>query len=212
MYGSCAMRLMVLKQKQPDRAMKHKVCCKVQNYSASQGKVSDNNSEPIIGASVIVKGTTNGAVTDMDGNYSLTNVPAGATIVVSYVGFLPQELVVNSSSMRNISMHEDNKTLEELVVIGYGTQRKADLTGSVANVDASKLNTQEQHNDRSGTCKVKLLVWILYRKVELLVRVHASWYAVSVRSTMLLRCILWTVCICRVSTISTPQISKASMY
>jgi TonB-linked SusC/RagA family outer membrane protein len=107
-----------------------------------KGKVSDNNGEPIIGASVIVKGTTNGAVTDMDGNYSLTNVPAGATIVVSYVGFLPQELVVNSSSMRNISMHEDNKTLEELVVIGYGTQRKADLTGSVANVDASKLNTQ----------------------------------------------------------------------
>jgi len=107
-----------------------------------KGKVLDSNGDPIIGASVVVKGSTNGAVTDLDGNYILTNVSAGATIAITYVGFLPQQVVANSTTLKNITLHEDNKTLEELVVIGYGTQRKADLTGSVANIDASKLNTQ----------------------------------------------------------------------
>ena len=106
------------------------------------GKIFDNTGEAIIGASVVVKGTSNGSVTDFDGNYTLTNVPQGATLVISYVGYKSQEVVANGTSLKNIILLEDSKTLNELVVIGYGTQRKADLTGSVANVDATKLNTQ----------------------------------------------------------------------
>ncbi len=106
------------------------------------GKIFDNNGEPIIGASVIVKGTSNGSVTDMDGNYVVTNVPQGATLVISYVGYKGKEVVASSTSLKDVVLLEDSKTLNELVVIGYGTQRKADLTGSVANVDATKLNTQ----------------------------------------------------------------------
>ena len=106
------------------------------------GKIFDNTGEAIIGASVVVKGTSNGSVTDLDGNYTLTDVPQGATLVISYVGYKSQEVVANGTSLKNIILLEDSKTLNELVVIGYGTQRKADLTGSVANVDATKLNTQ----------------------------------------------------------------------
>lgn len=106
-----------------------------------KGAISDVNGDPVIGASVFVKGTTNGTVTDMDGHYTLANVPAGSIIEITYVGFLSQQVVVNGPQVRGITLKEDNKTLNELVVIGYGTQRKADLTGSVANIDATKLNT-----------------------------------------------------------------------
>ena len=110
------------------------------------GKIFDNNGDPIIGASVVVKGTSNGSVTDLDGNYAITNVPQGATLVVTYVGYKPKEIVANATTIKDIVLMEDSKTLNELVVIGYGTQRKADLTGSVANVDATKLNTQSNAN------------------------------------------------------------------
>lgn len=106
------------------------------------GRVFDSNGDPIIGASVMVKGTSNGAITDLDGNYVINNVPQGATIEITYVGFTSQSLVARGASLGTTTLREDNKTLDELVVIGYGTQRKADLTGSVANVDATKLNTQ----------------------------------------------------------------------
>lgn len=106
------------------------------------GKVFDNNGEPIIGASVVVKGTSNGSITDIDGNYVITNVPRGATLVITYVGYSPKEISATSNKLKDVVLLEDNRTLNELVVIGYGTQRKADLTGSVANVDATKLNTE----------------------------------------------------------------------
>lgn len=107
-----------------------------------KGTVIDQNGEPVIGATVIVKGTSNGVVTDLDGNYVLTNVTHGAIIEISYVGYITKSLIANGMSMGTTTLREDYKNLEELVVIGYGTQRKADLTGSVANVDASKLNAQ----------------------------------------------------------------------
>lgn len=106
------------------------------------GRVVDKDGEPLIGASVAVKGTTNGAVTDLDGNFTISNVPAGAVLVISYVGYLPQQVAVSGNHVNDIVLAEENNTLNELVVIGYGTRRKADLTGSVANVDATKLNTQ----------------------------------------------------------------------
>lgn len=106
------------------------------------GQVIDANGDPVIGASVMVKGTPNGAITGLDGKYTINNVPQGATIDISYVGFVPQSRIVRVANLGATILREDNKTLDELVVIGYGTQRKADLTGSVANVDASKLNTE----------------------------------------------------------------------
>lgn len=106
-----------------------------------KGSVLDRNGDPIIGASVRVKGAKMGTVTDIDGNFTL-DVDAKSVLEVSYIGFQPQEIVVGKQSVLRIAMNEDNKALDEVVVIGYGVQKKADLTGSVANINADKLNTQ----------------------------------------------------------------------
>ena len=98
---------------------------------------------PVIGASVVEKGTTNGTVTDFDGNFSL-NVNPGATIVVSFIGFETQEIRVGNQSNFNITMQDDNAVLEEVVVVGYGTQKKKLVTGATVQVkgeDIAKLNT-----------------------------------------------------------------------
>ena len=98
---------------------------------------------PVIGASVVEKGTTNGTVTDFDGNFSL-NVNPGATIVVSFIGFETQEIRVGNQSNFNITMRDDNAVLEEVVVVGYGTQKKKLVTGATVQVkgeDIAKLNT-----------------------------------------------------------------------
>ena len=105
------------------------------------GRIVDSNGEAVIGANVIVKGTTNGTVTDIDGNFSI-EVDSKSVLNVSYIGYLSKELVVGNQKILNIVLLEDTKTLDEVVVIGYGTQKKADLTGSVANINTEDLNTQ----------------------------------------------------------------------
>ena len=105
------------------------------------GQIVDATGEPVIGANVLVKGTTNGTVTDIDGKFSL-NVDAGAVLEISYIGYLSQEIVVGNQAVINVTLREDTKALDEVVVIGYGTQKKADLTGSVANISTDDLNTQ----------------------------------------------------------------------
>ena len=102
------------------------------------GNVKDSQG-PLIGATIMEKGTTNGAVTDIDGNFSL-NVNPGATLLVSYVGYVDQEIKVGSASDFNIDMKEEGHSLNEVVVIGYGTQRREAVTGSVANIGGEKLN------------------------------------------------------------------------
>ena len=102
------------------------------------GNVKDSQG-PLIGATIMEKGTTNGAVTDIDGNFSL-NVKPGATLLVSYVGYIDQEIKVGSTSDYNIIMKEEGHSLNEVVVIGYGTQRREAVTGSVANIGGEKLN------------------------------------------------------------------------
>lgn len=109
------------------------------------GTVLDSNGEPIIGANVVVKGTTNGTITDLDGNFSI-EADAKATLNISYIGYLPKEIVVGNQKSMRILLTEDTKNLDEVVVIGYGTQKKADLTGSVANISAEKLSTQSNSN------------------------------------------------------------------
>ena len=106
-----------------------------------KGKVLDAKGEPIIGASVIIKGTIKGAVTDYDGNYTLEGVSNSDIIVVSYIGYETREFPVGSSNLSAITLKEDNKLLEEVVVIGYGKTRKTDLSsavGIIANADKLK--------------------------------------------------------------------------
>lgn len=100
------------------------------------GKVKDSSGEPVIGASVVVKGNnTMGTITDFDGNFML-DVPAKSVLVISYIGYVTQEVPTTGKNSLEIVLKEDTKTLDEVVVIGYGTQRKGDVTSSVASVKA----------------------------------------------------------------------------
>jgi Outer membrane receptor for ferrienterochelin and colicins len=111
--------------------------------------VKDATGESVIGASVVVKGTTNGTITDFDGNFSLDGIKKGDVIVISYVGYQTQEIKWNGSPL-NVILKEDSKTLSEVVVVGYGTQKKANLSGSVAMVDSKELENRPIQNVSSG--------------------------------------------------------------
>ena len=106
-----------------------------QNQVRVTGKVIDNLGEPMIGVSILEKGTSNGVVTDIDGNYSL-NAQRGGTLVFSYVGYVTQEHPVTSGTL-NITLTEDAETLDELVVVGYGVQKKSSVTGAISSVKAA---------------------------------------------------------------------------
>lgn len=104
------------------------------------GKVTDKNSqEPVIGASVLIEGTTNGTITDVDGNFMLSNVPSKGNLVVSYIGYATQKLPINGKTNFTIALAEDTETLDEVVVVGYGVQKKVNLTGSVSAVKGEAL-------------------------------------------------------------------------
>ncbi len=103
------------------------------------GVVNDDQGSPLPGASVIVKGTTNGIQTDFDGNYNLGDVPSNGILVFSYIGFTAQEIPVNGQNSINVVLQEDTQSLDEVVVIGYGTQKKADLTGSIATIKSEDI-------------------------------------------------------------------------
>ena len=111
---------------------------------AITGTVTDTNGEPLTGVNVVVKGTTTGAITDIDGNFSVSG-KKGSTLVFSYIGMLSQEVVYKGTTMR-VVMKDDAKALEEVVVIGYQTVKKSDLTGAVAVVD-----TKEMKKSAAGT-------------------------------------------------------------
>lgn len=107
-----------------------------------KGNVSDKNSEPMIGVAIQEKGnSTNGTITDLDGNFSLS-VNSNATLVVSYIGYKTQEIALNGRTNLAVVMEEDAQVLDEVVVVGYGVQRKSDLTGSVASVKAEDLKSR----------------------------------------------------------------------
>ncbi len=103
------------------------------------GTVTDATGEPIVGATVMVKGTSKGTITDLDGNYTLDGVPADADITISYVGFQPVTLKSTDTKLKNLALQEDNKTLSEVVVVGYGTQKKSSLTSAVSAVKGEEL-------------------------------------------------------------------------
>lgn len=116
-----------------------------QQTKSITGTIVDVNGDPIIGANIIVKGTSNGTITDVDGRFTI-EADSKSILNISYIGYLTKEVVVGNQKTVRIVLQEDTKTLDEVVVIGYGTQKKADLTGSVANVSAEKLNTQSNAN------------------------------------------------------------------
>lgn len=113
------------------------------------GTITDANGEPIIGASVQVKGTHDGAVTDLNGRFVLSNVPKNATLIVSYVGFTTQEITWKGSPLK-IRLTEDQQSINEVVVVGYGTQKKANLSGSVAQINGAALENRPINNVTSG--------------------------------------------------------------
>jgi len=111
-----------------------------------RGNITDNDGESLVGVTVQVHGTATGTVTDIDGNFMIPNVPPNAVLDVSYVGMRMQTVSVNGRTRINVVMEEDTELLEEVVVVGYGTMRKSDVTGAVAVVSAQELSTKPVTN------------------------------------------------------------------
>ncbi|MDR0836559.1 MAG: carboxypeptidase-like regulatory domain-containing protein, partial [Tannerella sp.] len=109
-----------------------------ENKKTIAGTVIDDKGEAVIGASVVVKGTSNGITTDVNGKFTL-NVPDNAVLQVSYVGYFTQEIPVGNQTSLNITLSENNQALDEVVVVGYGTQKKGNLTGSIASLQSKEL-------------------------------------------------------------------------
>lgn len=102
------------------------------------GVVLDASNIPVIGANVIIKGTSNGTITDMDGKFVL-EVPENAVLQVSYIGYIDQEIPVSGKSSVQVLLKEDTQNLDEVVVVGYGVQKKVNMTGSISNVKSDEL-------------------------------------------------------------------------
>lgn len=109
----------------------------VQQGHIVTGKIVDKNGDPVIGANVLVRGTTNGTISDMDGRFSL-DVPQNAVLQVSYIGYLTQEVQVKDQDKLNILLREDTQSLEEVVVVGYGTQKKGEVASAISSIKSEK--------------------------------------------------------------------------
>ncbi len=110
------------------------------------GKVTDKNGEPLPGVSIVVKGTTNGTVTNLDGGYTLTNLPENATLQFSFIGMRAQEVAVGSQKSINVTMEEETIGIEEVVAVGYGTMRKRDVTGSISQAKGDELAKSQSYS------------------------------------------------------------------
>ncbi len=114
----------------------------MQQQKSVSGKVTDSTGAPLPGASVAVKGTTNGTITDMDGSYTIKNIANEATLVFSFVGMKSQEVISSGKSTINVQLEDETVGIEEVVAIAYGTAKKKDLTGSISTVDSKLMTTQ----------------------------------------------------------------------
>ena len=125
----------------------------VESYAQNKtisGTVTDFTGEPVIGASVLVNGTTNGTITDLNGKFSLSNVPTKGTITITYIGYKKQEVSVAGNTNFKITLQEDTETLDEVVVVGYGVQKKSDVTGAMARVGEKELKAMPVRNALEG--------------------------------------------------------------
>lgn len=120
------------------------------NASNVTGVVVDASGVPLIGVNVLEKGTTNGTITDFDGKFTLNVSSPNAKLVISYIGYVSQEVLAPKNSELKVVLKEDTETLEEVVVVGYGTQKKANLSGSVSSVDSEQLQNRPIQNVSSG--------------------------------------------------------------
>ncbi|MGL5561162.1 MAG: carboxypeptidase-like regulatory domain-containing protein, partial [Tannerellaceae bacterium] len=112
-----------------------------------KGIVVDQKGEPIIGANIRVKGTTDGTITDIDGNFSISKVPANGVLQISYIGYIEQEVPIDKSSNElRVVLREDTKNLEEVVVVGYGVQKKVNMTGSITAIKTDELTNISTSN------------------------------------------------------------------
>ena len=110
-----------------------------QQQQSISGKVTDSGGQPLPGVTVVVKGTSQGTITNADGNYSLTNIPEDAILVFSFVGMQTQEIMVGTQTVINVTMEEETIALEEFVAIGYGTRRAGELTGSMSTLQSTAI-------------------------------------------------------------------------
>lgn len=149
-----------------------------------KGHVVDATGEPVIGASVVEGRTTNGTITDVDGNFSLS-VPANSTLTISFVGYKTQTVPVNGKNSLKVTLQEDTEVLDEVVVVGYGTMKKSDLTGAVSSVgvkdikDSPVANIGQAMQERYPACRLSMPV---SRVIMSLLK-----FAVWVRSTTVTR-------------------------
>lgn len=111
-----------------------------------QGVVSDSTGESLIGATVTVKGTSNATATDIDGNYVLSNVDSKGTLVISYIGYATKEVAVNGQSKIDVTLQENQELLEEVVVVGYGSLSRKELSSSIVQVDKSDFQQGAMNN------------------------------------------------------------------
>lgn len=112
-----------------------------------KGIVKDENGEPVVGANVVEKGTSNGTITDMDGNFSLS-ISEGSKLSITYIGYLDKDVAVSKGKTTlNIQLKEDTQALDEVVVVGYGSVKKRDLTGSVSQISSSSIQNQAVMKD-----------------------------------------------------------------
>ena len=110
-----------------------------------RGTVTDQAGMPVIGANIVVKGSSTGTITDFDGKFSL-EVPSGSVLVVSYIGYLSQEVPVGNKTTINVTLKEDTQALDEVVVVGYGTMKKSDITGAISSVSEESIARQPVAN------------------------------------------------------------------
>ena len=124
-----------------------------QNATVS-GMVTGANGEPVIGANVVVEGTTQGASTDVTGHYTLSNVPSDATLLISYIGYKPAKVQVAGRTQVDIAMQEDAAQIEGVMVVAYGTAKKESFTGSAAVVKGDELQKRVVGNISKSFCRV----------------------------------------------------------
>lgn len=122
--------------------------------STLNGKVLDGNGEPLIGVSIQVKNTSRGTITDFNGNFSV-EVISGETLIISYIGYLQQEIAITNQKTLNVTMAEDSQTLDEVVVVGYGSQSKRKVTTAISNVDSETL-TRSASTTTAGALSGKM--------------------------------------------------------
>ena len=137
-------QIIISSEKAPEQPIPAKVEEEQQTRTIT-GVVRDEDG-PVAGANVIVKGTSNGTATDVNGQFTLSNIPPNAVLVVSYIGYVSQEVNVTNQTSLNITIYEDAKLIDEVVVVGFGTQKKVNLTGAVSVIDSKALEDRPVSN------------------------------------------------------------------